>query len=51
MLKGWRGIYVSVNLVIIDLDFNLAPIQCQAIPWTNDGVLFVEPVAANFSDI
>ena len=46
----WR-IYVSVNYIIIGSDNGLSPGQCQAIIWTNAGILSNRPSGTNFSEI
>ena len=43
--------YVSVNWVGIDSDNGLAPNRCQAIIWTNTGLLSIGPLGTNFSEI
>ena len=45
----WR-ICVS-TLTIIGLDNGWLADQCQAIIWTNDGILFIRPLGTNFSEI
>ena len=44
------SIYVS-KLTIIGSDNGLAPSRRQAIIWTNAGILFIEPMGTNFSEI
>ena len=46
----WR-IYASLNWVIIGADNGLSPVQRQAIIWTNDGILLMQPLGKNFSEI
>ena len=46
----WR-IYASVNKTIIGSDNGLSPVRRQAIIKTNGGLLFIEPVGANFGEI
>ena len=50
---GWvMRIYASVNwLTIIGSDNGLLTSQCQAIIWTNAGILLIIPVRINFSEI
>ena len=43
-------IYVG-NLTIIASDNGLAPGWCQAIIWTNAGILLIRPLGINFSEI
>ena len=40
-----------VKLTIIGSDNGLAPGRCQAIIWTNDGMLSIGPLGTNFSEI
>ena len=42
---------MCLNLVIIDSDNGLSPGQRQAIIWTNAGILFIEPLGTNLSEI
>ena len=49
LLAGYPQ-YVPVNYVIIGSDNCLSFIQCQAIIWTNAGVLFIGPLATNFRE-
>ena len=44
-------IYVSVNWVSIASDNGLSPSQCQAIIWTNAGILSIGPLWTNFNEI
>ena len=37
-------IYTSVNQAAIGLDNGLAPLQCQAIIWTNVALLWIGPL-------
>ena len=46
----WR-IYALVNLAIIGSDNGLSPGRCQAITWTNDGILLIGPLGTNFNEI
>ena len=39
------------NLIIIGSDNGLSPGQCQAIIWTNAGILSIGPVLTNFSEL
>ena len=53
MLTHWgrvRHICVS-KLTIICSDNVLSPDQCQAIIWTNAGILLIGPIGTNFSEI
>ena len=43
--------YVSVNKVNIGSDNDLASVWHQAVLWTNVGVLLLEPLGTNFSEI
>ena len=43
--------YASVNSVNIGSDNGLLPIQCQAIIWTNAGILLIGHLGTNFSEI
>ena len=40
-----------VKLTIIDSDNGSSPGRCQAIIWTNAGILFIGPLRTNFSEI
>ena len=40
-----------IKLTIIGSDNGLSPGQCQAIIWTNAGILLIEPLGTNFSEI
>ena len=44
-------IYASVNRASIGSDYGLSPMRRQAIIWNNTGLLSVEPLATNFSEI
>ena len=46
----WR-IYASLNWVIIGSNNELSPLRCQAIIWTNAGILSVGPFGTNFREI
>ena len=48
--QGWR-IYVSVKLTIIGSDNGLSPDRCQAIIWSNAGLLLIWPLGTNFNEI
>ena len=52
-LSHWgRVTHICVgNLTIIGSDNGLSPGPCQAIIWTNTGILFIGTVGTNFSDI
>ena len=54
-LTHWgRVTHISVSkLTIIDSDNGLSPGQCQAIIWTNAGILLIRPsgLGTNFSEI
>ena len=39
------------KLIIIGSDNDLSPGQRQAIIWTNAGILLIEPLGTNFSEI
>ena len=39
------------NLTIIISDNGLSPYRCQAIIWTNAGILLIVPLGTNFSEI
>ena len=53
MLTHWgRVTYICVfNLTIIGSDNGLSPTRRQAIIWTNDGILLIEPLGTKFSEI
>ena len=44
-------IYVSMNQVNIGSDNGLAPVWCQAVVWTNVGLLSIGYLGTNFSEI
>ena len=47
-----RVTYISVsNLTITGSDNSLSPGRCQAIIWTNDGILLIGTLGTNFSEI
>ena len=52
-LTHWdRVTHICVgNLVIIGSDNGLSPGRCQAIIWTNAGILLIGPLGTNFSEI
>ena len=52
-LTHWgRGTHICVgNLTIIGSDDGLLPCRRQAIVWTNDEILLIGPLGANFSEI
>ena len=45
------SIYPPVNWAIIGSDNGLAPVRCQAIIWTNAGLLSIGAWGTNFSEI
>ena len=53
LLTHWgRVTHICVgNLTIIGPDNGLSPGRCQAIIWTNAGILLIEPWGTNFSEI
>ena len=53
MLNHWgRVTHICVSkLNIIGSDNGLAPGRRQTIIWTNDGILLIEPLGTNFSEI
>ena len=52
-LTHWgRVMHICVsNLAIIGSDNGLSPGRCQAIVWTNAGILLIGPLETNFSEI
>ena len=52
-LTHWsRVTHICVGkLTIIGSDNGLSPVRRQAIIWTNDGILLIEPLGTNFSEI
>ena len=52
-LTHWgRVTHICVgNLIIIGSDNGLSPGRCQAIIWTNAGILLIGPLGTNFSEI
>ena len=53
MLTHWgRVTHICVSkLAIIGSDNGLSPGRCQAIIWTNAGILLIEPLGTNFNEI
>ena len=53
LLTHWgRVTHICVgNLTIIGSDNGLSPGRCQAIIWTNVGILLIGPLGTNFSEI
>ena len=53
MLNHWgRVMHICVsNLTVIGSDNGLTPGRRQAIIWTNDGILLIQPSGTNFSEI
>ena len=43
--------YMSVNWIGISPGNGLSPVRRQAITWTSDGLLSIEPLGTNFSEI
>ena len=53
LIWGWgtRVTHICVsNLAIIGSDNGLLPGRCQAIIWTNAGILLIGPLGTNFSE-
>ena len=48
---GWVMYICVIKLTIIGSDNGLLPGRCQAIIWTNAGVLLIGPLGINFSEI
>ena len=48
---GWVTHICVGELTIIGSDNGLSPGPRQAIIWTNAGIMFIEPLATNFSEI
>ena len=48
---GWVTNICISKLTIIGSDYGLAPTRCQAIIWTNAGILFIWPLGTNFNEI
>ena len=52
LLNHWgRLTHAAVNQTIINSDNGLPPGRCQAIIWTNAGILSIGPLGINFSEI
>ena len=51
LIEAERRIYASVNYAIIGSDNSLSPIRCQAIIWTNAGIVSIGSLGTNFSEI
>ena len=53
LLKHWGWVsHICVGkLTIIDSDNSLSPGRCQAIMWTNAGILLIGPLGTNFNEI
>ena len=49
----WGGVkHICVSKVtIVDSGNGLSPVRRQAIIWTNAGILLIEPLGINFSEI
>ena len=52
-LNNWCPVIHTCNgnLTIIGSDNGLAPSRCQAIIWTNDGILLIWTLRTNFNEI
>ena len=48
---GWVMHICVFNLAIIGSDNGLSPGRCQAIAWTNVGILLIGPLGTNFSEM
>ena len=48
---GWVTHICVSKLTIIGSENGLSPGRCQAIVWTNDGILLIGPLGTNFSEI
>ena len=48
---GWVMHICISNLIIIGSDNGLAPGRCQAIIWSNDGILLIGTLGSKFSEI
>ena len=47
-----RVMHICISkLTIIGSDNGLLPGRCQAIIWTNDGILLIGPIGTNFGEI
>ena len=51
LLTHWGQVMHICKLTIIGSDNSLSPGWCQAIIWTNDGILLSGPLETNFSEI
>ena len=53
LTRHWgRVMHICVHKVtIIGLDNGLSPVRCQAIIWTNAGILLIRTLGTNFSEI
>ena len=49
LIEAQWHIYASLN--IIDSDNGLSPGRCQAIIWTNTGILLILPLGTTLSEI
>ena len=49
--EGKRHIYASVNYTATGSDNGLLPGRCEAIIWTNAGILLIGPLRKNFNEI
>ena len=49
--RGWATHICISNLTIIGSDNGLSPGQCQAIFWTNAGILLIWPLGTNFGEM
>ena len=49
IVAEWR-IYASPNQATMGSDYGLWPGRCQAIIWTNAGILLIWPLGTNFSE-
>ena len=47
----WVNVYLNLYITIIGSDNGLLPGWCQAIIWTNAGILLIGPPGTNFSEI
>ena len=51
LVSPWCRVYASTNRISIGSDNGLSPNRCQAIIWTNAGLLSVGTLWTNFSEI
>ena len=51
LIEAECRIYCVGKLTIIGSDNGLSPDRCQAIIWTNAGILLIGPLGTNFSEI